>query len=465
MPLWTPVYLPLAAAALREAGHEVSLLEFDRIAGGAASAEEGAARFGAAVERSSPGIVLFDVPLDRLADFARCGALARAAAPTALLLAGGRHPTLVPEETLESHPFLDGIVVGEPEQTLLEIAGGAALAGLPGTAFRAGGAVSRARPRPPLADLDRIPPPAWDLLDMAYHTGRTLRAIPCLPLRTATVLSSRGCPGACRFCAEGRLYPAAHRWHSAARVVSDVERLVADHGVEGVYFQDESFLGDRDRVAGLCDELGRSGLARRVVWAAQVRTDAVDAEILALMRRAGCVQLEFGIESGSPGLLERLGKGETIETHETALRLARRAGIRTLASVMIGTPGETVGDARLTDAFLARARPTVVRLVRYIPMPGTPLVRDLVAAGRLAPRFWQPDADGGGPSGDPLPNLSEMTDAELLQTQRALYRRRVFPAYTADVLRHARPRDYAVLLRSGFLARLLSRRLLPRRAA
>ncbi len=456
MPLWTPVYLPLAAAALRGGGHEVSLLEFDRIAAPAAAPEGAADLFRAAIGKLSPGVVLFDVPLERLADFARCGALAREAAPSALLLAGGRHPTLVPEETLAAHPFLDGIVIGEPEETLLEIAAGAPLAGVPGTAARTGGAVSRARPRPPLADLDRIPPPAWDLLEMGYHTGRTLRAIPCLPLRTATVLSSRGCPGVCRFCAEGRLYPAPHRWHSAARVVADVERLVAAHGVEGIYFQDETFLGNRDRVAALCDEFVRSGLAGRIVWAAQVRTDSVDAGILALMRRAGCVQLEFGIESGSPRLLERLGKGETLATHETALRLARRAGIRTLASVMIGTPGETAGDARLTDGFLARTRPTIVRLIRYIPMPGTPLVRDLVAAGRLAPRFWQPPAAGGGPAAGSTPNLSEMSDAELLRAERALYRRRVFPAYLADVLRHARPRDYTALLRSGFLPYLLS---------
>lgn len=465
MPLWTPVYLPLAAGALRAAGHEVSIVECGHLAAGPpAAATPPLRRFRDALLERPPEAVVFEMPLEHLDDVGDLAAAAREAAPGALILAGGRHPTLLPRETLDAHPALDGVIVGEPEATLVELAGVGKLAGLAGTAARDGGQAVAGPRREPIADLDRVvPPPALDLLDMAYHTGRTLRAIPCLPLRTATILSSRGCAASCRFCSEGRLYPAPHRWHGAARVVAIIEDLVARYGVEGVYFQDETFLGNRDRVLELCGELARSGLASRVAWSAQARTDAVDAEVLAAMRRGGCVQLELGVESGSQRLLDELAKGETVEDHERAFALARGAGIRTLASVMVGTPGERLEDVRLTDELLGRLRPTVVRLVRYIPMPGTALVRSLVERGRLPERFWERGRYRGSPHGGPKRNLSEMSDEELRRAERSLYRRRALPAYAADLVRYAGARDWASLLRSGFLPRLLARRFLGRR--
>jgi radical SAM superfamily enzyme YgiQ (UPF0313 family) len=461
-----PVYLPALAGALRAAGHQVAILEQGLLAEPERTPpEEEARRFGRRVRASEPDVVLFDVAAEVLSDFADLGRAAREAAPRAVLLAGGRHPTLLPEETLGAAPFLDGVVIGEPEDTLLEIASGAAPASTPGVAGRSGGAIVRGPQRAPIADLDRLPHPAWDLLDMGWHTSRTQRVIPCIPLRTATVQASRGCAGSCTFCSEGRLYPAPHRRHSAGYVVEAVRRLLAEQRIEGLYFSDENLLGDPERARELFEALIRAGVPGRLRWAAQVRADSVDAGTLALMRRAGCVQLEFGVESGAQRQLRALGKGTAVETAALALGLCRAAGIRTLASVMVGLPGETLADLRDTAALIDRARPNIVRLVRYIPVPGTALVRELVRAGRLPERFWERQTRRGDPfGGAPPPNLTALGDAELAREERRLYLRGVLPRYAGDFLRHARARDVAALAFSRFLPRLAAGKLRRRRA-
>lgn len=465
MPLWMPVYLPALAGALRGAGHEVALVEHGLLEDRHRTAPAVAARrFGRRVQAFAPEIVLFDVRAEVLSDFADLGDEARENAPGAVILAGGRHPTLVPEETIAAGPFLDGVVIGEPEETLLEIAGGASLATVAGTVSRSGGALSRAPRRAPIADLDRLSFPAWDLLDMAWHTSRTQRVIPCLPMRTATVQASRGCSSGCSFCSEGRLYPPPHRRHSAGYVTAMAQRLLADYRIEGLYFADENLLGDPGGARELCEAFIRAGLPGKLRWSAQVRADSVDAATLALMRRAGCVQLEFGIETGSSRILRELGKGAGVEAGETALRLCRQGGIRTLASVMYGLPGETLADLDATARMISRSRPTIVRLVRFIPMPGTALVRALVGAGRLPVKFWERDLRRGDPfGGAPPPNLTAMADRELERAERRLYFRSAFPRYVRDYLRHSRPRDLIALARTRFLPRLVATKFEQRR--
>jgi len=460
-----PVYLPALAGALRGAGHQVTLVEYglneDRHRTAPA---EAARRFGRDVRAFAPDLVLFDVRAEVLSDFKDLGREAREAAPRATILAGGRHPTLVPEQTVAAGSFLDGVVIGEPEETVVEIAQGVTLASVAGTASRSCGTISRARRRAPIADLDRLPFPAWDLLDMSWYTARTQRVIPCLPLRTATVQASRGCSAGCSFCSEGRLYPAPHRRHSAAYVTAMAQRLLADYRIEGLYFADENLLGDPARARELCEAFISAGLPGKLRWSAQVRADSVDAATLALMRRAGCVQLEFGIETGSARLLQELGKGAVVETGETALRLCRQAGIRTLASVMYGLPGETLADLRATAAMISRSRPTIVRLVRYFPLPGTALVRALIQDGKLPEKFWERDVRRGDPfGGAPPPNLTAVGDRQLEREERRLYFRCVFPRYVRDYLRHSRPRDLSALARTRFLPRLFADKLGSRR--
>ena len=431
-----PVYLSSIAAVLRKAGHEVDLIERQRfMRNGESSVVERVSR---ELVGAAPELVLFDVRAETASDFKTFSAVARKATPGALMFAGGRHPTVCPEETLRACPDVDGIIIGEAENSMVELAGGASPHDIPSLALRTNGTIERTAGQPRMVDLDTLPLPAWDLLDMEFYTRRSPRVIPCLPLKTATLETSRGCDGACAFCSEGRMFPGAHRFHGAAYVAGALRHLIEKYGIEGVYFCDESFLANTERVVRLCDELIRQGLHREVKWSAQVRTDCVTREILSVMRKAGCVQLEFGVESGSQRMLDSVAKGVRVERSAEAIRLAREEGIRSLAYIMFGVPGETQDDLRLTMRFLDEARPHVIRATRFIPLPGTPATRKLVAGGALPPDFWTESKGSAAFVWQGRENVSAMTLDELRRESRRLYFRYFLPRYLSDFLRHNR---------------------------
>lgn len=458
-PLWMPVYLPSLAAVLRRAGHRVALLE--PVLGGFAPPElERIAEHVAARALScNADLVVFDVQTPFWSSVDACARAVQRLQPNVLTAAGGRLATLCPDEVLTFCEAIDVVLIGEAETSVEALAGGAACAAIPGLAFRENGGIRRTSGDGIAADLDTLPFPAWDLLDMAYYTRRTPRVIPCIPLRTATLESSRGCTGSCIFCAEGRLYPKPHRFHSARYVVDAADRLMKDYGIEGLYFSDESFLSHPCRIMELCDEFLRSGLAARLRWSAQARADTVTPDILAMLRKAGCIQLEFGIESGSQSLLDAVGKQLTVDQNLSALRLARDSGLRRLAYVVIGLPGETRDDLLETIRFLEKADPDVVRCNMYQLHPGTPAVRRLVEAGRVPHDFWR--TTPGLPSAlrDPVFNVSAMDWSELRRLYRRLERRAVLPRFVRDYLRHSGARSIPVDFNGRALAAFALRRL------
>lgn len=460
VPIWMPVCLPAAAAVLRGKGHHVRIVERGHL-------YETAGRdrlrmidlFREDVAGLGPDMVVFDARAEVLTDLGDFGRAARRGAPGSLILAAGRHPTLLPESTIETNDFLDGVVIGEPEPALESIAAGAGIDTAPSVAFGgSGGIVNRGRGDPP-GELDDIPYPAWDLMDMDYHAAKTSRVIPCLYLRTATVETSRGCGRNCSFCSEGRFNSPVFRFHSPGYVTGMIRKLIGDYGVEGIYFSDEMFLNDVDRVGELCEAMLSEGLHRRIRWSAQVRADSVGPAILEKMKEAGCVQLEFGIESGSRRVLDSVSKGAGVERNAEALAMSRAAGIRSMAYIMYALPGETAGDMRLTGEFISRAKPDIVRLLRFIPIPGTPAVDDLISTGRLEPDFWIGQVRTGDPFGGERVNLTAMSDEVLRRETRRLYFGHSFPRFALDFLRHHPPWTFPSVFNTGALIKSMGRKL------
>jgi radical SAM superfamily enzyme YgiQ (UPF0313 family) len=446
-PSWMPLYLPLLGGVLRDGGHAVAAAEcFAEGASAAGSSVETAVRrFSGIVADFPPDIIIFDVNPQEWNSFRQIASAARRSAADSLILAGGQLPSLCPAETLEWRPELDAVLLGEAEQAVRMIAGGGAFRDVPGLAVRNGKEMRLTAPAIPVSDLDSLPPAARDLFDMDYHASSTPRVIPCVSVRAATVQSSRGCGGRCAFCTEGRLHHPRHRHRSAGSVIEEIETLVDRYNINGVYFLDENFLSNQERVAELCDGMARRNLPARIRWTAQVRTDTVSPGILALMREGGCLQLEYGIESGSQRILDSIGKGTSVDVNERALRITREAGIRTLAYTMYGLPGERPEDLSATEAFLERTSPDIVRFNVFSLHPGSPAVKTLEEEGVLAKDFWRnavslPSSDSEGF------NVSDMTPRELRHGAAGIYRRQVFPRFARDYLAHNRitgiPRDF-----------------------
>ena len=370
---WVPTGLASLAAVLKRAGHEVRVLvreeqltrlRFDRAAGDAETARL------LAVFR--PEIVGFSVLTPFVRDTETLARMAKEICGSeTLTVAGGVHPTAVPELTLEECPHVDGVVTGEGEATLLELAEKGAGDSVRGLVRRAPGGAVRNPARPVERDLDTLPPPAWELFDMKFHTARDRWMIRWLPLRAINIRTSRGCSNRCAFCAGPLVSGPGVRLHSPGFILEQVERAVRDYGVEAVHFEDDTMGADRPRLMELCEQIRRRGLERRIRWDGCLRVDQADPELLAAMKSAGCIQVEYGFESGSDSALRRVGKNATSEMNRRAVQLTRAARLRIFADIMVGLPGETEEELKATERFVLWMKPDVLSAGRLMPLPGS----------------------------------------------------------------------------------------------
>jgi anaerobic magnesium-protoporphyrin IX monomethyl ester cyclase len=283
------------------------------------------------------------------------------------LLLGGPHPTATGAAVLDAIPQLDASIEGEAE-----LSGPVALRWLEAGARGDPPPGLRLRGRPfraatPPRDLDALPAPARDLLPRrGYHHLLASRR----PMTTA--LTSRGCPHACTFC-DRAVGGARWRARSAGHVLAELAGLAAE-GVRFVHFYDDNFTHDRARVMTLCHGLERRGLDLR--WNCEARVDGVDLEMLRAMRRAGCELVAFGVESAWEPSLRALGKGFDRAAVERAFAAARRAGLRTLAYAILGSPGEGRAQLDATLRFCRHLRADFVQFSTLSALPGSALAPD-----------------------------------------------------------------------------------------
>jgi radical SAM superfamily enzyme YgiQ (UPF0313 family) len=362
-----PVQTPLLsfchlAAALREAGHQVALLDAS-----APFAPHDHARIVEHVAAFAPDLVGLHL---KTLHAQPAYALAAVLADRFPLCAGGPHATIVPDEPL-AHGFR-WVIRGEGEDALCELAdvldGRRAPADVAGLSWIDRGLPRHNPARGFIGDLDRLAPPlsALDLFDREWYRAGAGAVVP-----PAGILSSRGCPAACTFCSNdvtGRRF----RYRSAASVAAEVAML-RDRFAQPVFnFLDDSFAVGRRRVRELCDALLATGAP--VWWSCTAHPAHLDRDILADMQRAGCAGIDIGMESADPGMLVRIGKGVTVERVLQVLTWCQELGIHAVVNLMFGWPDETDEELDATIAFIERALPIAggfnARGV-VVPYPGT----------------------------------------------------------------------------------------------
>ncbi|MBN2133632.1 MAG: radical SAM protein [Sedimentisphaerales bacterium] len=401
--------LACAATLLRRAGHEVRILQREeQLIKRRFDWEEAEAQLRALLEEFRPDMVAQSVATPAMPEAAQIARWAKEIVGLqAINILAGTHPSGVSERTLAESPETDAVALGEYEQTLCDVADRGLEVDVPGLMLRRGGELIRTPARTAATDPDVLGPPAYDLLDMDFHAAPNPWTIRYLNLSSINVRTSRGCPNRCTFCAEHLVNDVGVRFHSLDYVMDQV-RYAADHlGVQAVYFEDDTLATDRERLLTLCESLRREGLHERLRWNCLMRVDQADAEVLAAMKAAGCIQIEYGFESGSDASLRGLAKNTTVEQNRRAVRLTREAGIRIFADIIVGLPGETRADFAGTMKFLQWARPEILSAGRLLPMPGTRLYRSLDESVRAT-------LDWGGFSYTPQPgfriNFTPMKD-------------------------------------------------------
>ncbi len=359
--------------ALLAAGHEVRVCDLNR------SSE---ADLASALREFSPDIAGISFTTILSAEAARVAGEIKKQSPGVMVVAGGVHPTSMPEDAL-SCPHFDAACVGEGDLSMPELAGGGPVEDIPGFAYRRAGEVKVNPRRPLIADLDALPYPAWKLFDVpSYSTTKLLtRANPAGWLET-----SRGCPYGCVYCNKS-VFGRGFRAKSAARVVDEMAYML-DCGFREIHLADDCFTVDIPRAKSICRGILERGLKFSWATVTGIRADRVDQELLNLMKEAGCYRVFYGIESGSEEVLRRINKGETPDDVRRAVEMSRKAGLEVHGFFMLALPGDTEKTMRQTIDFAKELDLDMAKAAITVPLPATPYFEELSSQGRIKSRDW-----------------------------------------------------------------------------
>jgi radical SAM superfamily enzyme YgiQ (UPF0313 family) len=313
--------------------------------------------------------------------------------PKALTVLGGPHASMAAEDSLAHIPELDLVVRGEGELTMIELCRAldgnwdpARAAAVPGCVLRLDGRIVAAPPRAPIQDLDTLPFPAFHLVPFEKYNfvidvpGRG-------PLPAVNIMTSRGCPFACNFCATPVNWGRRVRMRSPENVVAEIEALVSRYGAKVVFFYDDTFNADPKRVGRICDLILERKLD--VLWRCEARLDLIDKPLLAKMKQAGLFHISCGLEAGSERVRNQVvGKKIDIADFHNLVRWCEELGIIPNAFFIFSHPTETWDEARETirivEEYKDRVEATVAILHVY---PGTPLERTAKDLGVLPRDF------------------------------------------------------------------------------
>jgi len=321
---------------------------------------------------------------------------------------GGPHPYIYPEESINL-PGIDFLVIGEGEAVFSGLLNNLhdkdALKKIRGLVFKDGNTVVNTGLPPLVDDLDSLPFPARDLTPYMKYNSLIAKSQP-----VTTMITSRGCPYRCLFCDRPHLGK-RFRPRSAKNVVDEMEGC-AKMGIREFLIYDDTFTINKQRVLDICRNIKERGLD--IGWDVRARVDTVNAEMLSAMKDAGCDRIHYGVEAGSPEVLETLRKGITIEQVKRVFKETRDSGISILAYFMIGSPGETRAQIKESLRLARELGPDYLHLSITTPFPETDLYRLGFEKGVLKEDYWREFA--GNPRKGFIPAVWEehLTREELI---------------------------------------------------
>ncbi|MCP3953397.1 MAG: radical SAM protein [Desulfobacterales bacterium] len=360
-----PMGLFNVAAVLKDAGHDVQVLNWHNLRGNPDAVQK-------ALTFEQPDVVGLSILHANRWGGIEIARLAKKVNPDIRTVFGGIGASLLWEHFLTHFPEIDFIVTGEGEYTLaglvssLEKGHDNEIAALPGVAYRQKGAIKCNLAAPLIKDLDSLPDPArhFDFQHIAL---------------------TRGCPGDCSFCGSPEFWQRKVRFHSAGNFVDRIERLYR-RGTTFFYFSDDTITLRKKLILDVCSEIRRRKMS--ITWAAISRVDTVDAEILAAMRRAGCIQISYGVESADEGIRRLLNKKTDANQIRRAFKLTARHGIMTRAYFIYGCPGESWETTDKNIALIREIKPLSAIFYILDIFPGTKLYREYLERTGETDDIW-----------------------------------------------------------------------------
>jgi anaerobic magnesium-protoporphyrin IX monomethyl ester cyclase len=424
-----PIGLMYIAAVLKKTGYIVEIL--DAFMADCAFQENGETinvglpfdQIKQEIERRKPDIVGISGPFTcQIGNAIRISDLAKQVNQKILTVVGGPHVTLVPKEFLEDATNVDIVVVGEGEYAMLEISeafeGKKRFSQILGIAYRQNGEVIINPTRPFMQQLDDLPYPAYDLVNMELYISPKKIGYRSFQDRAISMITSRGCPFNCCFCAVHLHMGQNFRAYSAEYVLDHIQYVVDKFKVKNIFFEDDNLTLDIKRFEVICDGI----IERRIKigWETPngVRADCLNLELLKKMKQSGANSIFVGVESGEQQILDNvIFKSLDLNRVVEFAKNAKQIGLKTGAFYIIGFPGETKENMQRTVDFaleLKRKYDVGMHLFMATPSYGTKLYDECKAKGFIHQDLtWNSFAQARQPKGMPLITTSDFTPAEV----------------------------------------------------
>lgn len=342
--------------------------------------------------------------------------------PYIKIVMGNMHASLFSDEILIKG-YADFVVHREGELTMLEllqtIKDSKKLESVKGISFLRDGRIINNLLREHVNDLDALPFPAWILFPLKEYSTDPRTEIKKGSVEMQ-ILATRGCPNQCTFCSSRteRSLGGKYRMRTPKSVVDEMVYMHEKYRNEVFSFMDLAFPLVKSHAVGLCTEMVRRGVGEKFKWVTECRVKPLDKELLMLMKKAGCVRVCFGIESGNNEILRLLKKNFTIEDVRKAVKMAYEAGLEVDGMFMIGLPEETVETISETIDFAVELDVRYAIFNIFVPYPGCELYDTLKSQDKIHYKRWSdftsyPTYSGGVPVYVP----DGLTQEELMNLQ------------------------------------------------
>jgi anaerobic magnesium-protoporphyrin IX monomethyl ester cyclase len=325
--------------------------------------------------RRNPDVVGFSCTTSSFLEGYSFAALLKEQAPEIVTVFGGAHACSVGVSLLDTFPAIDYLVIGEGEVSFYELvaSGCRGVESIPGIGYRRDGKGTLSAVRELIPDLDSLPFPAYHRLpQFPRRYSLPLFSFPKTP--NTSIISSRGCPYQCSYC-DRSVFSRGFRFNSPEYIVEHLKMLNRDFGIRHVFFYDDLFTTDRSRIARFCELKERERLP--VTYNCIARLEHVDAELLALLKRSGCWQVNFGIESGDPEVIGKHRKFYDLGEVRHKLQMVRDTGMRVKGLFMLGLPGETEESIHRTIDYALALPLDEINVTKFTPFPGAPVYRTI----------------------------------------------------------------------------------------
>lgn len=304
--------------------------------------------------------------------------------PKTKIILGGPHATIFPDMVIK-HPAIDFVSISEGEITVKELIEALdrqsenKLKNISGLYYKdKDGKIYKNSSRALIKNLDMLPMPKYEI----FNPTQYFPAVHIRGRHVYNIITSRGCPYKCTFCAATRVFGSGFRYHSVERSIKEMKFLKEKLSVDSIQIYDDNFTTNKTRVKILCKRMIEEKL--NLQWVCYTRADALgDEEMLLLMKKSGCYMIVIGIESGNERILKLINKNLDLDIARKNIQLVRKAKINILSSFIIGLPSETIKEIENTIKFSTSIGLTYATYPIFTPYPGTPIYEDAQRFGTI----------------------------------------------------------------------------------